>query len=679
LATVITEFPYKIREIENTWIPLSDGTRLAARIWIPENAEVNPVPALFEYIPYRKSDGTVLRDSRRQPYLAGYGYAAVRVDMRGSGDSDGILYDEYLKQEQDDAIEVIAWIAEQAWCDGNIGMHGISWGGFNSLQVAARQPPHLKAIQVIGFTDDRYNDDVHYMGGCVLTSQMLGWAAVMFAYNGAPPDPRFVGERWREMWLDRLENSPPYVAAWLSHQRRDGYWKHGSVGEDYNAIKVPVFAVGGWADSYNNSIPRLLAGLKVPRLGLIGPWTHAFPEQGPPEPAIGFLQESVRWWDHWLKGKDTGIMDEPFLRSYIQDSARPEIQYKERPGKWVADPAWPSPNISPNYLYLNSNNGITTLDPISSPPTELHVAGSQNHLLAESGEWGAYGGPGDYHMDQQTADGQSLTFTSPPLTDPVDILGNPIVTLELSADQPRALVAVRLCDVFPTGESAFISWGLLNLTHRDSHENPEALTPGEPYLARVKLNMCGYQVPPSHRIRVAISSTHARHAWPSPVPVNLSVYTGSNSTLELPIRTPQPSDTPTSPFPPPECAPTIDHETLRTGETQHIILRDISKATTTLTITEDNGRIRYARSGMEVDDIRKGITRIKDDDPLSLFRQAQRRIEYQRGDWRVWIDSDSKMTSDTEHFYLSCELDAYEKDTRVFTKTWTYKIPRDLV
>ena len=211
----VTDYPRAIREIENTWIPLADGTRLAARIWLPVDAEQNPVPAILEYLPYRKDDGTTARDAITHPYFAGHGYASMRVDKRGSGDADGLLMDEYLKQEQDDALEVMAWIAAQPWSTGAVGIIGISWGGFNGLQIAARRPPELKAIISICSTDDRYTDDCHYMGGCVLGSDMLGWASAMFAYNAYPPDPRFVGDRWREMWFDRMQHTPPFVEAWL--------------------------------------------------------------------------------------------------------------------------------------------------------------------------------------------------------------------------------------------------------------------------------------------------------------------------------------------------------------------------------------------------------------------------------------------------------------------------------
>ena len=215
---LVSEFPRKVVEIENVFIELSDHTRLAARIWLPEDADAHPVPAILEYLPYRKRDGTIERDALTHPYFAGHGYACVRVDMRGSGDSDGVLLGEYLEQEQDDALEVLAWLAQQSWCTGKIGMIGISWGGFNGLQIAARRPPELKAVISICSTDDRYADDIHFMGGCLLLDK-LSWGSTMFSLNTAPPDPALVGERWREMWMERLERSGFWVEEWLQHQR----------------------------------------------------------------------------------------------------------------------------------------------------------------------------------------------------------------------------------------------------------------------------------------------------------------------------------------------------------------------------------------------------------------------------------------------------------------------------
>ena len=675
---VRTDFPYPIREIENTWIPLSDGTRLAARIWLPVDAEANPVPALLEYLPYRKDDGTAVRDARRMPYFAGHGYAVLRVDMRGSGDADGILADEYLPQEQEDALEVLAWIAGQPWCTGAVGMMGISWSGFNSLQIAARRPPQLKAIIAMDATDDRYADDVHYMGGCVLASQMLTWAAVMFAYNAAPPDPRHVGDRWRHLWFERMEKTPPFIETWLSHQRRDAYWKQGSVCEDYGAIDVPVYLVGGWADSYNNFVPRLLAHLDVPRKALIGPWSHSFPESAVPGPAIGFLQESLRWWDHWLKGIDTGIMDEPMLRCWIQESVPPAVFHAERPGRWVADPSWPSPYVSTQIYSLNSSGAANTLDETAAPERQLDILGVQSHGL-EWGEWGAYGSPGEFPGDQRAADGQALTFTSAPLAEAVDILGRPEVVLTLAADQPLALVAVRLCDVAPDGASSLVTWGLLNLTHRDSHEYPSPLVPGRRYTVAISLNVMGYRLPAGHRWRVAVSPTCWRHAWPSPRPVTLSLFTGESSRLRLPVRSHRPEDEQLPPFGPAETAPPLPIEILRTDSHRQFVNQDVINGITELKTVSDDGHIRYTKTGMETESTSVEIFTIRDGDPLSAANRVQKTLAYRRGDWQVHIETDSHMTADATHFHVSNHLDAYEGNTRVFTKSWTFCVPRDMV
>src|SRR4029077_10051692 len=293
----------------------------------------------------RRRDGTAERDFTTHPYFAGHGYAAVRVDIRGTGDSDGVILGEYLKQEQDDGLEIIAWIAAQPWCTGKVGMIGISWGGFNGLQIAARRPPALAAVVSIASTDDRYGDDIHAMGGCLLIDK-LGWGSTIFSINSAPPDPAIVGKRWREMWLERLDKDGLWLLEWMRHQRRDTLYKHGSVAEDWDAIQCPVYAVGGWTDGYTNTVFRLLANLKSPSKGLVGPWAHKYPHFAMPGPAIGFLQECLRWWDHWLKGRDTGIMEEPKLRVWLEDPAPPLSHHDYKPGRWAGGGSWRSQRLA---------------------------------------------------------------------------------------------------------------------------------------------------------------------------------------------------------------------------------------------------------------------------------------------------------------------------------------------
>ncbi|MCC7163888.1 MAG: CocE/NonD family hydrolase [Anaerolineae bacterium] len=680
-----TEFPRVIREIENVFIALKDGTRLAARIWLPTDAEENPVPAILEYLPYRKNDRTAGRDHNRMPYFAGHGYAAVRVDMRGSGDSDGILLDEYLPQEQDDALEVIEWIALQSWCSGAVGMVGISWGGFNSLQIAARRPPALKAVVAIAFTVDRYNEDVHYLGGSVI-SEMLPWASTMLAYNARPPDPRFVGERWREMWMERMEKCPPYVEQWLTHQRRDAYWTHGSVCEDYAAIQCPVLAVAGAADAYNYSLFRLLEGLSVPRLGIYGPWAHIYPHHALPEPAIGFLQECLRWWDKWLKGAETGIMNEPMLRAWMQEYVPPKTFYAARPGRWVGEESYPSPRIVSREYRLSgqslipmpadeSNSTAEQSGEINSAIPEREIVGVQSAGMT-MGAWGIYGKAGTYADDQRVEDGKTMTFTSEPVRERFEILGMPRVTLEVSADQPNALVSVRLCDVAPDGASLLLSWGILNLTHRDSDEFPEPVEPNKKYTVRFELKPLAHVLAPGHRIRVGVSPTNFPHAWPSPVPVRLRVFFGASG-ISLPVRTPRPQDAQIA-FQAPEGSAPLVVEWLREGQDSAVLEHDLVTQQVTLSRRSDGGCYRIVANGIEYADADLDQFSIVEGEPLSARTRCERMIQVKRADWDVRVETTSELNSDASNFYLLNVLKGYEGGEQVFTKTWEKAIPRDL-
>jgi uncharacterized protein len=669
-----SDFPQAIREIENCWIPMPDGARLAARIWLPIDAEENPVPAVLEYIPYRKNDGTAPRDALRHPYFAGHGYASVRVDMRGSGESDGILYDEYLPQEQDDALAVLRWLAAQSWCTGAVGITGKSWGGFNGLQIAARRPPELKAVISVYSTDDRYADDVHYMGGCLLASDMLPWASTMFAWNARPPDPRWVGERWREMWLERLEKTPPFVEAWLSHQRRDDFWRQGSVCENYADIACPVYAIGGWADAYTNAVLRLLEGLPGPRKGLIGPWGHEFPDEARPGPNMGYLQECLRWWDYWLKGIDTGIMDEPMLRLWLQESAEPRPDYEVRAGRWVAEPAWPSPHIEPYSYKLNADS----LHETAAPERRLDFVGRQT-AGADAGVWCAYGLPGDLPPDQRAEDGCSLSFTSAPLNEPMEIVGFPEATLTVAVDKPNALLAVRLCDVAPDGASTLVSRGLLNLTHRESHEQPTPLQPGERYRVKVRLNAIAHALPAGHRWRVAVSPTYWPHAWPSPEVVTLQLFTGEASELTLPLRPPRDEDAELVPFAESEVAPPLAVAVMRTASRNRTVWRDVVKGLLEIRDEYDRGHRRFSDNGLEYDSKTADSFTIVEGDPLSARQRCEWIIQIRRGEWDTRVETVSTMSADAEKFYVSNLLNAYEGERPVFTKAWTFTVARDLV
>ena len=675
LEFVRSEFPFPVRVIRHEWIPMPDGCRLAARIWLPENAEREPVPAIFEYVPYRKNDGLVLRDAPIHHYFAGHGYASVRVDMRGTGDSDGVLEDEYLPLEQDDGLAVIRWLASQPWCTGKVGIIGKSWGGFNGLQIAAHHPPELAAVISVASTDDRYADDVHYMGGCLLAWTALPWASTMLAYNGLPPDPAAVGDEWRKTWLDRLAKTPPYIEAWLAHQRRDDYWRQGSVCEDFGAIHCPVYMVGGWTDAYRNAILRFLEGYPGPSKGLIGPWAHDYPEDGQPGPAIGFLQEAVRWWDYWLKDQNNGVMDEPKLLAWMPEARRPTPWQPTQPGRWLAAEGWPAPQVEVRGFDLGSGSVSTgTLGADDGGHAELHIRGRESPA-DDLGQWGGHGGPTEFPGDQRPEDGLSLSFDTEALAESVEILGFPVARLELAADRPLALVAVRLCDVWPDGASTLITRGLKNLAHRDSDANPKPLVPGERYTVDVTLNSIGYQVPAGHRLRLTVSPNYWPWAWPSPEPVTLSLFTGSDSALLLPVWTGSSQYTPPGHFADPERAPMPPHEPL-SGESGRQLRRDIATGAVEVISTGNAGH-RLLDDDLEYREHEQDILRITDGDPLSALIQCRRVFSVGRGEWQATIRTESTMSATASTFQVTNLMDAYEGQRRVFTKTWHTEVPRD--
>jgi putative CocE/NonD family hydrolase len=670
---VVVDFPVQIREVEHALIPLSDGIHLAIRYWLPVDAESKPVPAILEYIPYCKRDGTAARDEAMHPYFAGHGYAAIRVDIRGSGESGGVLLDEYLKQEQDDALEVIAWIADQNWCNGKVGMMGKSWGGFNGLQIAARQPPALKCIITVFFTDDRYADDVHYIGGCMALENPV-WAFVMFPAMARPPDPALVGDSWKDMWLQRLQAVSPWVIDWVKHQRRDEYWKHGSVCEDYSKIRIPVYGIGGWADPYSNSVPRVLAALNVPRRGLVGPWGHQYMHQATPEPRIGFMDEALRWWDHWLKDVDTGIMDEPQYRVWVQDSVLPSACHTERPGYWASEPQWPSNNIDQQQFYLSGKK----LDYHQKSETTVTVNSSQimGRCTPFFGNMGT-GEPQD-PLDQRADDAESACFDGDSLERDFSILGAPVVCLELASDQPDGFICVRLNEVLVSGESLQISYGLLNLTHRNSHEHVELLEPGKRYAVTVVLNDIAHTFAAGSRIRIAISNAFWPVVWPSPRSTVLKLFTGGSS-LTLPVRKPRKEDAGLPDLAPPRHSQISPRTTVREIEpVKAEITTDLVSGLQTITYSTDTGRVRLDKNGWIFSSSMENRYTIHANDPNSAVVTSRATETYAReGQLDVRIEARQTMSSDENRFHINASIETFEDEKPVFSRQWKESIDRD--
>ncbi|MDH2391714.1 CocE/NonD family hydrolase [Streptomyces sp. HNM0663] len=667
MRRIRTDFPYETLH-EDVRIPLRDGVRLYARVWRPLTDE--PVPALLEYVPYRLTDWTAPRDWQRHPWYAGHGYASVRVDVRGHGNSEGTPGDEYTPAETSDGIEVIDWLAGQPWCSGRVGMFGISWGGYTALRIAALTPEPLAAVVAVCTGDDRYDNDVHYLGGSLLAEGMHARSAALLALAARPPDPVYAGDGWRELWLRRLDTLEPLIHTWLAHQTRDAYWTESSVREDCAKIEAAVLAVGGWHDPCRDAVLRLAELLPPDRVrGIIGPWCHQYPDRGrPPGPSIGFLQETLRWWDRHLKGADNDVLSEPLLRCWISRSHPPATVYPELPGRWVGEPSWPSPHLAP-VTY-----GLTGAPvPVRSP----------EHTGLDAGRHLPLGNDADLPPDQRAEDARCACFEFPvaEADGPVEILGCPRVTLRLRLDVPYGQVAARLCDVAPDGASTLVTRGVLNLAARHGHDRADAWPPGASESVTFELSAIGHTFPPGHRIRLAVSSAYWPWIWPqSPGAHEDPGFTlePSGSHLELPVRTPTED---AIAFEEPEQSEPLgvsSPATLDEQRPERLVIRDVAKGEWRLELVPRYGGTRIHPDGLEYTEDTLDAYTIQEDDPLSAHARSDWTIRLHRPDlpWDVRLESRSELGCDEADFLLSNELVCRDGKEIVFHRTWEKHIPR---
>jgi putative CocE/NonD family hydrolase len=658
----MSELPVAVREIENLWIPLSDGVRLAARMWLPETAESHPVPAVLEYIPYRKRDMTALRDGATHGYLAGHGYACVRLDVRGVGDSEGVYGDQFTAQYAEDAVEAIAWLARQPWCSGAVAMFGLSWGAAIALQTAAHRPPALKTIVCAAGIDDRYA--LRYPGGCLSTATVSSIVAQM-SYATRPPDPAVVGERWREMWLARLAAARPMTQPWLARPRRDEAWLSASIASDYSGIACPVLLSAGWADpAFAAAMLRTLAGLEGPRQGIFGPWAHRYPHLGIPGPAIGYLQETLRWLDHWLKGCQTGIMQEPMLRAWLPSGFGVAPTPEDRPGRWISEPSWPMPTIEPQAWWLGPGGLARSPQPDhrADLPSDVVIGSAAGEFMPifSTGR-----GP-ELAGDQSSEDRHSLVFDSAPLGASIEMLGAPRVLLELATDEPAGQVAVRFCEVAPDGRSRRLSWGARNLALSDDFSARRSVA-SRTVRVEVPLFDLADSVAQGNRLRLALSTSYWPLLWPSAKPGRVTLQAGRCRVL-LPVRAARPDDG--RPMGEPEAAPTFTWTPLRPGDYRRRELTDPATGEHVLTITDDMGTGRIEEIGLTVSESTIRTFRIRADDPSGAALETEMTCRFGRDPWSAETRIRGRVFGEGPGLLALHELQAKEGERPVFTREW---------
>ena len=678
-------------EVDTVWdarIPVRDGVELSANLWLPRPADghAKRFPAVLEMIPYGKDNWRRNADIARGTYLARRGYALCRVDVRGTGSSGGVALDEYTEAETRDGYDAVEWLAAQPWCDGAVGMWGISYGGFTSIQVAKLRPPHLRAIVPIQATDDRYLTDVHYIGGCVTASELSQYAVSQVAMNAMPPDRAFRGDAWRDEWLARLEATPPWLFEWLRRQHDGVYWRPGSLAPDYDAIEAAILSFGGWMDAYVDAAFRMQAACTAPTRTIVGNWVHGLPASATPGPNVDELEEMVRFFDHWLNGVDNGVDREPAVVWFEREYAEPEPFPASLPGRWRAAAAYPHPAVRLDVLVFEAGELplVGRLEAAADEPLEAGVDGFPHRPTVGTRaalSWGAGGVPNGLGRDLRPDEAFGPTYTSGPLESAVEILGVPEVVLHLAVSAPVATAVVRLTDVAPDGTSAQVSAGILNLTHRRSHELPEPLEPGRVEEVRVALRPAGYRFAPGHRIRVSVASSAWPVIWPSPFAAELEVHRGPStpSRLILPVVPPAggPGDVAVPAFKttPPDM-PGVGGEG-RADEPIWRITDDVIAGTVTVTIHDggedvlDDGRRLYAAETMTLT--------AWDADPARALMDADVVYRWHEHDAFVEIRARSTQTSDATDFHLSVELDVTLDGKRLFRRSWSESIPRRLV
>lgn len=643
---------YRVAIDRLVFVPMADGTRIALTTYLPGAPGDGPFPTVVESIPYRKDDEFMAADYETYTYLAERGFAGVRIDIRGTGASTGLIRNEYLAQEQMDTLEVLDWVTTQDWCDGNLGMWGVSWGGFSALQTAMLRPPNLRAIAPMHATHDRFACDVHYTGGSAHAAEQLDWPGAMVASNALPPDPDIVGEGWHEEWLRRLDETPQWIFEWLRHQHRDNYWLHGSPCADYASIQCPTLLIGGWLDGYVDGMVALAEHLTCETRTVIGPWGHYRPATGVPTPTLDHLELLARWFGFHLRGDDNDVMDLAPVTAFIRDT--PPLDGDEVSGKWRAEAGWPA---------HDSTLSITLGDLAHE---SLQWSGPQ-WVGSHAPFWDRGGFPSN---DSTPDDTVSMNFTTDPLPEQIEILGSPVVTARLTTSRECGLLAARLIAVDPDGVGHLICRGSRNLRFPADLSTPVPPVPGESMTITFSLLATSVSIPVGWRLRLAMAGADFPVVWPPAERFTLDLDAAS-STLDLPLVT-KPSEDRVIEIP---MAPAYRGAPVES-------LRDISE----WTVSADVGShtLRRVRGSTDHMPGRADLTyrsdqwwtvTVDDEDPASMRLATEASVALHRPGWSV----ESRGRIEIEggpSFETRVELVAVHDNVEIFRRTWKERIPR---
>lgn len=661
--------PTLFEDIEHLWITMPDGIRLAARLWLPRGAETDPVPAIFEIIPYRKGDMVRARDERNHPFFASHGYACLRVDMRGSGDSDGMMGDMYEPDELTDTRHVIDWIADQPWCNGRVGMFGTSWGGTASLQACVDAPEALKTVIAVCATHDRYEDDIHHMGGCLIPDS-IEWGATLPSILASPPSAETVGPAWREMWHERLDNLTFPLEAWVREEARGEYWRWGSTKFQADKFDRPILAIGGWSDRYSNSVMSLAEARPDMVWGIVGPWGHHYPDVGHPGPGMDFQKVALEWWDRWLKSLEPQDIEWPKLRVWQREFDPPQDALDRRNGSWIECDATAADRAP---LEFRLSTGALTRDPPSGAPTNDVQVPFDLRVSQAAGDTGYFGRFGGLPLDQASDDQHSLVYETEPLTEDMIFAGAAEFSVEVETSSPAAQLAVRINDVSPDGKVCRVAIAIRNLALDEMFDEREGAETGRQRIT-IKFHTTAYRFKAGHRLRLALSSSYWPLVWPSPTQTRLSIAE-SSAMLSLPVHksAPQPAN-PVPPEPPTPPA-TPNHTTIEAHELRRAS-EELNDGTLITSWHQPPISILHHATNATFSFEISARHSIHPDDPLSAKSRFDHMMEFERPDGTAKIVSWAAVNCDEKHYHLSGEVTAFWNGEQIFSRAWSPSVKR---
>jgi uncharacterized protein len=534
---------FAVEVVRNLAIPVGPGgVQLAADLYRPIGA--GPRPALVTLLPYHKDGQAGSAGWYFNHYFAARGYPSLLVDFRGLGSSGGQPRPPLAADEAHDGVTTVDWVAQQEWCDGNVGMWGVSYGAITSLRTASLQPAALKAIVPIMGHVRPGPDFVHPDGARGGMASLGIWGLETLLFQLMPPLHFDEHGSWERRWRDRLEHAQPYLLDLHQHGPDDAAWDDRAI--DVSKVAVPSFCVGGWRDLFCAGLLDAYERISGPKRLLVGPWMHTQPDMSPFH-SVDLVPMMCQWWDRWLLGDDDGVDDQAPITVFVQGRQA-----------WHHLDSWPPRDIDPLTLDAEADGSLVATrngSGVVMPRPDAVLARTVDPTVGILSGLCGLPSPGfGLPLDQHDDDMRSLCFTSEPLTATVQITGRPAATIRLADESAEVTtLVVKLTDVDPRGRSMMITSGTRRLADppADGHRR-------DPGVVRVTLTPTNYEVPSGHRLRLVVAGADFPRVWPDPIAGTLAVSCGGDpdahaaTSITVPVLRDLPHTDATIPAPDPE-------------------------------------------------------------------------------------------------------------------------------